>query len=197
MSSEDPEKAKSKAIEALTSRAWLVEQQARELVDVAVGGAVEQALDTITGATFLPTTMTGVRAERLYYICRAAKRWLSQREVEVLFRVTPTTAHSIMATAQAVYEAELNVYLTEQMRSRVLARPIGTATDPKVRLRCSDASTYNTLMNEIHRLGLDNAFDEGPGRYEVTFSENVTVQGNSRPVFDVLKIPKPTGWPKR
>src|SRR2546430_1094372 len=114
------------AVEALSSRAWLDDQKAQELVDMAGLGATEQALDTITGATSLPGTMTSMRAERLYYICRAAKRWLSQREVEVLFRVTPTVARSIMATAQATYEGNLTTYLSAQMRSQVRALPVGT-----------------------------------------------------------------------
>jgi hypothetical protein len=188
---------KRKAIDALTGRAWLEQTKAQELVDVSIGGAVEQALDTITGATLVAATMTSMRAERLYYICRAAKRWLGQREVEVLFRVTPTAARSIMATAQATYEGSLSQYLVERMRTQVQPRDTGTASDPTVTLRCPDASSYNTLMNEVHRLTLDKYVEEGPGRYDLTFPEQIEIRGKAQSLFAALGILKPKDYPNR
>jgi hypothetical protein len=194
----DPfEEQKSRAIEALTNRAWLEQTKAKELVEFSIDGAVEQALDTITGATLVAATMTSMRAERLYYICKAAKRWLGQREVEVMYRVTPTVARSILATAQATYEGSLNKYLVERMRTQVQPRATGTASHQTVRLRCPDASSYNTLMNEVHRLILDEYVEEGPGRYDLTFPEKVKIRGNDQSLFEALGILKPKDYPVR
>jgi hypothetical protein len=75
VANDELQQEKAEAAEALMARAWLAKSDATALVEFAVRGAVEQTLDTIMDRTFLPTTMPGARAERLYYVCRAAQRW--------------------------------------------------------------------------------------------------------------------------
>lgn len=187
----------NKAVAALQARAWLDPEHAQKLARFAVEGATEQILNIIAGSTTVAPTPVAVRAERLYFVCKAATRWLSQREVEVLFRLTPTAARSTMVAAQATYEAELADYLISDMRQRVQLKPVGSGNEPAVRIRCGAPSVYNVLMNEIHRVGLANHYDDGPGRNEVTLPENVTVGGKQASVFVALDLEKPKGWPKR
>jgi hypothetical protein len=185
------------AVAALQARAWLDAQHAQELAVFAVEGATEHILNIIAGTTTVAPTPVAVRAERLYFVCKAAKRWLSQREVEVLFRLTPTAARSTMVAAQATYEAELTDFLISDMRQRVQLKAVGSGEAPTVRVRCGAPSVYNVLMNEIHRVGLANHYDDGPGRYEVTLPENVTVGDKQMTIFDALDLAKPDGWPQR
>jgi hypothetical protein len=76
------------AVDRLVTLAGLSRDDAEALVESALKAATDQTLETITGSGPLPSSMTATRAQQLHYVCLNAKRILSQREVEVLFRAT-------------------------------------------------------------------------------------------------------------
>jgi hypothetical protein len=103
------------AVNRLVNLAGLAKENAGVLVDAALQAAVDETLETITGSGPLPSSMTAARAHQLHYVCLSAKRILTQREVEVLFRATPAQARAIMTTMYATYEQALRGHFRDQM----------------------------------------------------------------------------------
>jgi hypothetical protein len=144
------------AVDRLIALAGLVENQAVALVDAAIHAAEMQTLETITGAGPLPTSMTASRAQHLQYVCLGAKRILSQREVEVLFRATPSQARTIMTTMAATYEQALRGHFRDQMIADGVVASSGTeGTELTWTVRFTERSSYEFALDELDRLGLD------------------------------------------
>jgi len=84
-------------------QASLTQAEADALVRAVEEGAVDEARDTMAGSGTVPSSMSDARAARLAYVVQRLKRPLRRREVEIVFRVTPTTARSIVTRMHAMF----------------------------------------------------------------------------------------------
>lgn len=95
----------------LAAYARLSEQDAKTLVDALCDAAQAEMLTMISGAEPYPTSMSDLRALRLRYICQAAGRMLTPREVGILFRTTDSSAQTLLTKMQRLYPAAVDDYL--------------------------------------------------------------------------------------
>jgi hypothetical protein len=125
-----------------------------------IEGASDQAAETVTGSAAPPSAMTALRAEHLYFVCLRANRVLKQREVEVLWRVKPATAKSILTSMRASYEEAVRSRFADRMRTDAVVEATGS-TDAGLTwtLRFSDPTNAEFAWSEIQRLGLDRYCD--------------------------------------
>jgi hypothetical protein len=148
---------RARAVERLTSLGGLSQQDAAALVDAAVAGAVDHAFELVNGSGPVPTAMTTTKADQLRFICERAGRLLTQREVEILFRVTPTAAKSIMTTMLATYEEALREKFLTRMRADVKVIASGNDDNGLTwTLRFNDSANVDVAWSELERLGLAN-----------------------------------------
>lgn len=135
-------------------------KEAQALFLAMVEGAADQAAETVTGSSAPPSAMTALRAEHLYFVCLRANRVLKQREVEVLWRVKPATAKSILTTMRASYEEAVRSQFADRMRTDAVVEATGSADSGLTwTLRFSDPTNAEFAWSEIQRLALDRDCD--------------------------------------
>lgn len=135
-------------------------EEAQALFAAMVEGAADQAAETVTGSSAPPSAMLALRAEHLYFVCLRANRVLKQREVEVLWRVKPATAKSILTTMRASYEESMRSRFADRMRADAVVEATGSAESGlSWTVRFSDPTNAEFAWSEIQRLGLDRACD--------------------------------------
>ena len=104
----------------------LADEDADELVAAVIAAARQEMLDHVVGVAPVPSSAVDIRALRLRYISEALGRMLSRREVELLFRLAPGPADSVIRRLQALYPSAVEDYLEALVgRGRVTAT--GTA----------------------------------------------------------------------
>src|SRR5215218_9622602 len=92
--------------------------------------------------------------------CERAGRLLSQREVEILFRVTATSARSIVTTMLATYQEALREKFLDRMRSDAKVIASGTAEAGLTwSIRFSESSPLAPAVRELARLGYASEAD--------------------------------------
>jgi hypothetical protein len=166
------------AVDRLVTLAGLSRDDAEALVESALKAATDQTLETITGSGPLPSSMTATRAQQLHYVCLNAKRILSQREVEVLFRATPAQARTIMTTMYATYEQALRGHFRNQMIEDAEVTPSGKeATVLTWTVGFTERSSYEFALNELDRLGLDRWAIATPSRLTIIFPRSLDREG--------------------
>lgn len=101
----------------------LADEEAEALVAASVAASRAEVIDHIAGVAPVPSSAVDLRALRLRYICGEVGRMLSRREVELLFRLTPAAADSVIRRMQALYPAAVEEYL-----AALVARGSVTAT---------------------------------------------------------------------
>jgi hypothetical protein len=84
-----------------------------------------EALDVIAGEEPIPSAVADARALRLRYISSAVGRSLTQREVEAIFRLTPSAAAALATRMNATY-ATLAERLLKRAVSDVLEATNGS-----------------------------------------------------------------------
>ena len=94
---------KQTAVSVVRRQTGLTQDESAQLVDAVLAGVADEALDAIAGSGAVPSSMSDARAARLHFIARRLKRPLRRREVEVVFRVPPATARSIISRMVATY----------------------------------------------------------------------------------------------
>jgi len=114
------------AKQVLTTFGGLPDEDADTLVAGAVAAARQEMLDHIAGVAPVPSSAVDIRALRLRYVCAAVGRMLSRREVELLFRLTPSSADSVIRRMQALYPSAVEDYLAALV-ARGSVRVTGTA----------------------------------------------------------------------
>jgi hypothetical protein len=151
----DQREGRERAIAHLSRLGGLSARDASALVDAALLGAVDHTLELINGAGPVPTTITTARADQLRFVCERAGRLVSQREVELLFRITPRAAQSALVTMLATYEEALRDKFLARFRADVVVIPSGT-TDTVLTwtLRFTESTTLDAAWSELTRLGL-------------------------------------------
>ncbi len=101
----------------------LEDEDAETLGAASVAAARAEMVDHIAGVAPVPSSAIDLRALRLRYICGEVGRMLSRREIELLFRLTPSAADSVIRRMQALYPAAVEDYL-----AALVARGSVTAT---------------------------------------------------------------------
>jgi hypothetical protein len=96
---------------ALVEYTGLDDAAAERLLDAVLKAAEREALEVMAGSEPIPSSIVDARALRLRYICEEAGRALKPREIEVVFRVAPTTALAIMRRTNATYPRAVDRYL--------------------------------------------------------------------------------------
>jgi hypothetical protein len=163
----DP-KYEKMAVDRLQHLTGMVPDDARALFEAMVTGAADQAAETVTGSSAPPSAMLALRAEHLYFVCLRVHRVLRQREVEVLWRVKPATAKSILTTMRATYEESVRSQFAERMRADATVEATGSAESGlSWTVRFSEPTNAEFAWSEIQRLGLDRECDYAGRTVEV------------------------------
>jgi|SRR5882724_7851746 len=104
------------ARDSLSEYAGLGTTDAEALV-VAVSAAAErEALELLAGDAPVPSSLADARALRLRYITESAGRALKPREVEVILRVSPSTALSVLRRMNATYPRAVDGFLKDVVK---------------------------------------------------------------------------------
>lgn len=74
-------------------------------------GLVRQAVALNVGSGPVPSTLAALRADVLMHVSIELKRLVTEREAEVMLRVTPAAARSTHRTMKAIYEDLLEDYV--------------------------------------------------------------------------------------
>jgi hypothetical protein len=183
------------AVDRFISLAGLSETAAEALVEAALQAAVDQALDTMMGSGPVPSAVTAIRADNLRYVCLQAGRVLTQREVGVLFRTTPTNARSILVTMSAIYEQALHAQFVAEMRGAAAVDKTGNKDQGlNWKVRFSQRAAYDTARAEMERLDLLKfaIFDDDGASVE--FPQTIKTPHGNINILDRLGLdPPPAG----
>lgn len=170
----------------------LSKKMAGLLVDAAVAGAVDQAFELIIGSSAVPTSMTTAKADQLRFICDRAGRLLSQREVEILFRVTATSARSVLTTMLATYEEALREKFLERMRADAKVIASGTAQAGLTwTIRFSESSTLDAAWGELARLGYSTEAEVNSSRRTIVVPRSIGSGSDAVEVLEKLGLIAP------
>jgi hypothetical protein len=186
--------AHAHAVDRLVTLGGLSKTDASDLVDATLAGAVDHAFELINGSGPVPTSMTTAKADQLRWICDRLGRLVSQREVELVFRITPATARTILNTMLATYEEGLREQFLDRMRADATVLPTGSDEDGLTwTLRFSEVSTYDAAWTELARLGLLGEAEGNVAQRKVTVPRAARIGGRGRPadVLDALGVSEP------
>jgi hypothetical protein len=140
---------------ALREYAGLTDAAADELVRAVISATEREALETVAGGEPVPSSIADARALRLRYICEAAKRVLKPREVEVVMRVAPSTAISIIRRMNATYARSVDDYLRTIVKNTATVTPTGTAeTQLRWEIFFDDPTGLDYAQQLLQRRGL-------------------------------------------
>jgi hypothetical protein len=186
------EKQQQRARDRLTTLGGLSAESADALVDAVVAGAVDHAFELINGSGPVPTSMTTAKADQLRWICERLGRLVSQREVEITFRITPASARSILNTMLATYEEGLREQFLDRMRADATVIASGTAdTELTWTLRFTESATFDAAWSELSRLGLLSVAEASTSQRRVTVPRVATLDGKEISLLPALGIEEP------
>jgi hypothetical protein len=141
----------------------------------------------------VPTSMSTTKADQLRWVCERLGRLVSQREVELVFRITPASARTILNTMLATYEEGLREQFLERMRTDATVLPSGSDEGGLTwTLRFTEASTFDAAWSELARLGLLGQSEAHPAQRKITFPRRATLGGKAGDVLAALGVPEPT-----
>jgi hypothetical protein len=184
--------ARAHAVDRLMTLGGLSPDRAAALVDAMVDGAVDHAFELINGSGPVPTSMTTSKADQLRWICERLGRLVTQREVEILFRITPTSARTILNTMLATYEEGLHEQFLARMRDDATVLPSGTEDAGLTwTLRFTEASTYEAALSELARLDLLRQSDAQASHHRITVPRVATAGGRKVDVLAALGLSEP------
>ncbi|HEU5002533.1 MAG TPA: hypothetical protein VFW71_07135 [Actinomycetota bacterium] len=169
---------RQEAVDKFVALAGVEVASAEQLVDATLNAHVDEALELIVGTGPVPSSVTSLRADLIRYACRRVGRILSEREVELLFRIPRSAARSILTNARATYEQELRQQALLRMRQDATVTSTGSVeTGEKWRLRFTESATYETAWSEIVRLHLQDVAE--PSALQRSFEMTRTVHRDS------------------
>jgi hypothetical protein len=136
--------------------------------------------------------MTTSKADQLRWICERVGRLTSQREVEIIFRITAASARSILNTMLATYEEGLREQFIDRMRADATVLGTGTAENGLTwTVRFTEASTFDAAWSELSRLGLLAVSEASTSQRKVVVPRLTTLNGQDTDVLAVLGIEAP------
>jgi hypothetical protein len=184
--------AHAHAVDRLMTLGGLSHDRAAALVDAMVDAAVDHAFELINGSGPVPTSMTTSKADQLRWICERLGRLVTQREVEILFRITPTSARTILNTMLATYEEGLHEQFLARMRDDATVLPSGTEDAGLTwTLRFTEASTYEAAMSELERLDLHRQSDAQASHHRIIVPRVAAAGGRKVDVLAALGLSEP------
>jgi hypothetical protein len=184
--------AHAHAVDRLVTLGGLPHDRATALVDAMVDGAVDHAFELINGSGPVPTSMTTSKADQLRWICERLGRLVTQREVEILFRITPTSARTILNTMLATYEEGLHEQFLARMRDDATVVPSGTEDAGLTwTLRFTEASTYETALSGLARLDLLRQSEAQASHHRITVPRVAAADGGKMDVLAALGLSEP------
>jgi hypothetical protein len=89
------------------------EADADGLADAWSRAVLQQAINANLSAGAPPNTLAAFRADLLMHVCRELKRLVSEREAEVLLRLSPTAARATHRLMKATYEDALYDFILD------------------------------------------------------------------------------------
>jgi hypothetical protein len=127
------------AIRVLRDRTGLNPTEAANVLSALLAAVQQEVLDLVAGDQPVPSALADARALRLRYVAEKLNRPLTQREVEALFRLTPSAAATVIGRMNATYAT-----LAERLlRASVLA----AVGDPQnLRLEGSDDAGWRYVI---------------------------------------------------
>jgi hypothetical protein len=180
------------AVDRLGTLGGLSPEQASALVDAVVAGAVDHAFELINGSGPVPTSMTTAKADELRWICQRLGRLVSQREVELVFRITPTSARTVLNTMLATYEEGLHDQFLQRMREDATVLASGTDEAGLTwTLRFTEATTFDTARSELARLGVLGQSDAHPSQRRIIIPRRAAAGGRTGDVLTALGLREP------
>lgn len=103
----------------------------KQLVAALCEAAQAELLSMVSGGEPYPSSMSDLRALRLRYMCQAAERLLTTREVSVLFHTTDSGAQSLLTRMEVLYPAAVAKYLDDLVSSTGHWKLSGKPDDPR------------------------------------------------------------------
>jgi hypothetical protein len=181
-----------RAIDRLRALGGLSQENAEALVEAVIAGAVDHAFELVNGSGPVPTAMTTSKADQLRWICERAGRLLSQREVEIVFRVTATSARSIVNSMLATYEESLREKFLDRMRADATVLPTGSSdVGLSWTLRFSESGTYDAAWSELARRALLPQCDGNAAARRIVIPRAVQFEGTAANPLELLGLEEP------
>jgi len=165
--------------------------EAKALVEAVVAAAEEETLELIAGSAPVPTNMGDARALRLRYISQARKQSLSQREVEVLFRLSGSQAASTIARMQATYAQDVDELIKVRLATSATVKKTGAAGDLRYSVHFDDNATFEYADQLLRRKGLGHDVRRKARQTLDMPREIADRSGQKRDPLVVLGIPVP------
>jgi hypothetical protein len=170
--------------------AGLTAEQARAFVKAVIAGARAEALELIAGAEAVPTSLADTRALRLRYVCQELGRPVRSREVEVIFRVTPSTAAGILRRMQATYMTVLEELFQSRLRESGRAVHAGNLDDPRYEISFEDETVLDYARQVLEREGMTRGVTVRRSTLVLDVPNRIEDRtGKQRDVAEVLGIP--------
>jgi hypothetical protein len=192
------ENERGRAVARTMTLLTINEQRAAALVDAVVAGAVAQALELINGSGPVPTTMVTARADQVRFICDRAGRILTQREIEVLLRITGTAARGVINTMNATYAEALRNKRLDWMRNDATVSSTGSIDSGlSWTLRFTEESTLDEAWTELQRIGIAGQSQRDMSQMTVTFPQQALVDGLGVDALKQLGLTRPKQRSKR
>ena len=173
------------AAKALQTYAGLTAAEAKRVVDAVVEGAKREALELIAGGESFPSTVNDLRALRLRYVCEQLGRVLRPIEVEVVFRLPPTSARTLLRKMSATYPGAVDELMTKGLASAASVRKTGADPDFRYEIFFGDTVSADHAYQLLQRNGL---VQDVRRRVQVL---DVPRKIGGKDPLDVLGLPKP------
>jgi len=187
----DPEQL-SVAQERLTFLGGLTPERSKSLVEAVIGAATDHAFELINGSGSVPTAMSTSKADQLRFICERAGRLLTQREVEIVFRVTGSAAKTILNVMTATYEQGLQVKFLERMRGDAKIKSTGTTGAGQTwTITFIEESNFDIACNEIIRQGLDGVYSRDEILKKIVIPKFINVDKRKVKTLQMLGLAEP------
>lgn len=171
--------------------AGLSDDESAGLASAVVLANLDRISFVVAGDSPVPTSMTTMMADQLRFICLRAGRLLTEKEVEIVFRITSATARSVLSTMSATYEESLRECFLARMKQDVQVSPSGTEDDGLTwTLKFTERATYDTAWAEVRRCGLQAVADR-PAQRTIVVQRIVGDDGTD--VLSTLGIVSPAG----
>lgn len=99
-------------------------EDAVKIVNSTMRASAKTSLNVIAGSGSTPSTFLGSRADLLKEICMDLERQLTEKEIEIIFRSTPSEAKSILIKMRSIYADDI----FDQMKEKVKTGATRTST---------------------------------------------------------------------
>jgi hypothetical protein len=181
------------AAATLKTYAGLADGDAAALVEKLKEAAAQETVDVVAGVAPVPSNMTDSRALRLRYICRVLGRKLTPREIEVVFRLTPSQASTVQGRMAALYPDDIESFMRGLVSSAGEAVPTGSAGagDLGYEISFDEPAAYDFAIQLLEREGMTHLLRKHPSRLSIEVRDKMKDRyGNDRDPVSVLAVPK-------